>query len=266
MHPIERLRYVARASGVSHDVLVRETAGALAAFGNDPSGLVTACRRIVARQPTSAPIWWLCARVLCAPDPMGEAWRAVEEMESDPTARELTHALPDGATVCVLGWPDVISDALVRRGDLEVLVVDSHGEGSGLVRRLDASEVEAYDVPAIGLGAAAADADVVLLEPSAVGPDELLAVAGSRAAAATARHAGVEVWMVAGVGRMLPRRMWDALVSRVDLSDPWDADDELVPVDLVDRVVGPVGAEALAEGLKRVDCPVAAELLAGGLV
>ena len=38
MHPIERLRYVARASGADQAVLVRETAQALAAFRDDPSG------------------------------------------------------------------------------------------------------------------------------------------------------------------------------------------------------------------------------------
>ncbi|MEJ7583727.1 MAG: hypothetical protein WKF43_06455 [Acidimicrobiales bacterium] len=69
MHPIERLRFVARASGGDQALLVRETAGALAAFRHDPAGLVTACRRIVSRHPASAPLWWLCARVLTAPTP-----------------------------------------------------------------------------------------------------------------------------------------------------------------------------------------------------
>ena len=73
MHPIERLRYVARASGADQAVLVRETAGALAAFADDPAGLVTACRRIVSRHPGSGPLWWLCSRVLTATEPMREA-------------------------------------------------------------------------------------------------------------------------------------------------------------------------------------------------
>ena len=40
-------------------------------------------------------------------------------------------------------------------------------------------------------------------------------MAGSRAAAAVARSAGKPVWAVVGVGRLLPTRMWDALVDRV---------------------------------------------------
>ena len=46
------------------------------------------------------------------------------------------------------------------------------------------SDVDALDVPVAGLGTAAANSDVVLLEVSAFGPGGALAVAGSRAAAA----------------------------------------------------------------------------------
>lgn len=263
MHPIERLRYVARASGAEQGLLVRETAGALASLGFDPPGLVTACRRIIERHPTSGPLWWLSARVLTAGDPVAEAWRAADDIGADGTARELAHALPDGAAVCVLGWPEIVGEALPRRGDVRVLVVDALDEGSGLVRRLLASDVDAAEVPVTGLGAAAADVQVVLLEASAMGPDGLVAVAGSRAAAAVAQHAGIPVWAVAGVGRLLPVRMWEAVERRVDdgTAEPWEQDDEVVPIDLVDQVVGPYGVLPVAEALRRVDCPVAPELL-----
>src|SRR5690606_16298568 len=169
-------------------------------------------------------------------------------------------ALPDDATVTVIGWPDAIGEALVKRGDAEVLVVDALNEGSGFVHRLLMADVEAADVPAIGLGAAVAESDLVLLETSAMGPTEFLGVVGSRAAAATARHAGVPVWLVAGVGRMLPQRMWETMGSRLALGEPRDADDEIVPLELVDQVVGPYGPEPVADALKRTDCPVAPEL------
>lgn len=260
MHPIERLRYVARASGASHELLVRETAGAMSAFADDPAGLITASRRVVARQPTSGPVWWLAARVLTAPDPMVEAWAAVEEMSNDGTSRELSYALPDEATITVIGWPEAVGEALLHRGDSTVLVVDALGEGAAFSHRLLMADVDAEDVPAIGLGAAVADSDLVLLEASAVGPTEFLGVAGSRAAAATARHAGVPVWLVAGVGRLLPQRMWETMAARLEHDAPWDADDEVVPLDLVDQIVGPEGPEPVAEALRRCDCPVAPEL------
>ncbi|HEX9995122.1 MAG TPA: hypothetical protein VGB14_19515, partial [Acidimicrobiales bacterium] len=122
MHPIERLRAVARSSGAEQGLLVRETAGAMAALGDDPAGLVTASRRILERHPAAGALWWLCARVLTAGDPVAEAWRAVDDLDDDPTPAEVVAALPDGATVCVLGWPEVVADALPRRGDVTVLV------------------------------------------------------------------------------------------------------------------------------------------------
>ena len=150
MHPIERLRYVARASGADQSVLVRETAQALAAFRDDPSGLVAACRRIVDRHPTSAPLWWLCARVLTSPDGQREAWAAVDEIEEDRTSAELAFALPEEGTACVIGWPELVGEALPPRGDVEVLAVDALGEGSGLVRRLMQAGIDAVDVPTVG--------------------------------------------------------------------------------------------------------------------
>jgi hypothetical protein len=263
VHPIERLRYVARASGAPQRALVQETAMALASFADDPQGLVTACRRIVSRQPSSGPLLWLAARVLTAGDPASEIWVAAGEMQADTTAAELAFALPADATVTLLGWPDEIAEALPRRGDIEVLAIDTGGEASGFVGRLWRSDVEASDVPQSGLGAAVAASDLVLLEAAAIGPSEFLAVSGSRAAAAVARHAEVPVWLVGGVGRLLPQRMWDGLRSRVEPSEPWDVDDEVVPLDLIDRLVGPRGPEPVAEALRRIDCPVAPELFRG---
>ena len=112
MHPIERLRYVARASGVPQSVLVREAAGALASFSREPQGLVTACRRMLARQPGSGPLLWLAARVLSSTDHIGELRRCIDALDDDPTALELRHGFPDGATVAFLGWPDVAATAV----------------------------------------------------------------------------------------------------------------------------------------------------------
>jgi hypothetical protein len=266
VHPIERLRYVARASGADQALLVRETAHALAAFRDDPAGLVAASRRIVDRHPTSGPLWWLCARVLTSPDGQREAWQAVDDIEGDATPGELAFALPEEATVCVIGWPELVGEALPRRGDVEVLAVDALGEGSGLVRRLMQSGVDAVDVPTSGLGAAVASADVLLLEGVSMGPAGFVGVSGSLAAATVARHAEVPVWVAAGVGRLLPGRMWDALAGRhaTRSADPWDLDEEVVPLSLADQVCGPSGLEEPAAALRRTDCPVAPELFDAG--
>lgn len=261
MHPIERLRFVARAEGASQSLLVRETANALGSFAGDPQGLVTACRRIVSRQPGSGPLVWLTARALCATDPFRELWEASEELDGDRTASHLRHLLPDDATVCVIGWPDVVAEALPARGDLEVLVVDALGEGTGFVSRLQHADVDGIDVPLDGLGSAAATADLVLLESAAIGPERFLATNGSYAAAAVARAAGVPVWLVGGIGRLLPQRMWDGVLARLGPdADPWDRPLDEVPLALVDQVVGHHGAEPVADALRRTDCPVVPEL------
>src|SRR5437763_9482865 len=115
---------VARAAGEGPALVAQEAAGALVAFGDDPAGLVTACRRLVDRQPTSGPMWWLAARVLCAGDPTAEAWRAADFLHRDPTPTVLTATIPDDAVVCVVGWPSQTATALARRGDVAALVVD----------------------------------------------------------------------------------------------------------------------------------------------
>lgn len=262
VHPIEQLRWVARASGEGPALVAREAAAALAAFAGDAAGMVTACRRLVERQPTSGPMWWLAARVLGAPvDGSREAWRAAGELEDDATPDKLVASLPDDPVVAVLGWPEHAGAALRRRGDARVLVVDAAGEGHGFARRLRSSGVDAELVAESGLGAAVAASDLLLLEAMALGPSGFVAIAGSRAAAATAVHAGVPVWLTAGVGRVLPARLWDALRARLEVHEPWDGADELVPLDLVTSVVGPTGGLPAAEAVRRADCPVAPELL-----
>ncbi len=266
VHPVERLRHVARATGYPQEVIVAEAARGLLSCADDPQGLVTACRRMVQRQPGSAPLVWLCARALCAGDPRSELRAAIAEFEGDRTAVELAHAVPDDASIVVLGWPDTIGLALPRRGDVEVLVVDVHREGGGLVTDLRDRDVEAVDVPPSGLGAAVAGADLVLLEATALAPSGFLGIAGSLAAAAVAKHCDVPVWVVAGVGRLLPERMWGPVRERAVPGDAWEADDEVVPLDLVDRIVGPTGPLAVVDALRRIDCPVAPELFKGDVV
>ena len=263
MHPIERLRYVARASEDSGpSLLVREAAGALASFSADPAALVTACRRLVDRQPQAGAIWWLAARVLGSPDPAFEAWSASDEVESDQTASLLVENLPSDATVVVLGWPELVAPALAKRGDLDILVVDSANQGHGLVRRLDRLGGNATLIDERGLGAAVGAADLVLIEAQCFGRTGATALPGSRAAAAVAVAAGIPVWTVVGVGRVLPGRLWDAYLGRLDeLGDPWDGDLEMVPANLLGTITGPRGLQTLSETLLRADCPVAAELL-----
>ena len=269
MHPIERLRVVARAEGEDPGVIAQEAAAVFAACADDPAGLVTGCRRLVDHQPAAGPVWWLAARVLGSPEPEAEAWRSAEELERDPTLAALAYHLPDDTCVTVVGWPDQAGAALRRRGDCRVLVVDAlggpmpgHGQGARLAAYLRRGGSEAVLVPESGVGAAVGASELVLLEATAMGPTGFVAAAGSLAAAAVARHLGTPVWVVAGVGRVLPAALWDALTSRLaETGDAWEKPEEVVPLSLADRVVGPEGPALPEEAPGRADCPPVPELL-----
>lgn len=272
MHPIERLRYVARASGGDQRMLVRETASALRGLRMEPAGLVVACRRIVERHPTSGPLWWFCSSMLTAAEPFAVANELADDVESDITPDHLYDLLPDDATVCVVGWPDLVGDAVMRRGDIRVLAIDADDEGNAFVRRLQRADVDADIVPPGAMAAAVLAADVVLVEALATGPAEALVLPPSRAIASIGYCSGVPTWLVAGRGRRLPEPLFTSMLTRVaDVRAPWEAEAETVPLGLFAAVVGPVGMVDLSAGppvelgvahpALAAECPTAFELL-----
>ena len=262
MHPIERLRYVARSQGAPAEVLVSESAVALGAFRDDPAGMVAACRRIIDRHLTCGPLWWLCATMLCSPESMADGRRAAEALQDDPTGALLASELPIDATVTVVGWPEQAAAALRRRGDLEVLVVDSDGESDEVARQLGHLDVDAVALAGRNVAAAVQASQLVLVDALAVGPTSVLAPAGSAAAAGVAHAHGVPVWVVAGVGRLMPATMFDAMVDRWSQGvDPLVAAEEVVPLAWADRIAGVGGVLEVGAALAHTDCPVAPELL-----
>jgi len=265
VHPIERLRYVARARGADAESLVRETASALRGLGLDPSGLVVASRRIVERHPTCGPLWWLCARLLTSPDPTETSRRAVREMEDDGTVDGLVGDVPEGATVATVGYPDLVGLALARRGDVRVLAVDADHLGSSFVQRLERRDVDCELVPTHAAAIAAAHADVVLIEADALDATRVVASIGSALLAAVAAVAGTPAWLVAGRGRRLPVPMVRAMIERMEVGDPFSADVETLPAASFAAVVGPDGRRPMSPEATRAECELAPELLRAGM-
>ena len=262
MHPIEQLRFVARASGADASLLVQEAASALGVFRNDHPALITAARRLLTRQPAVGPLWWMCTRLAMGHDVWEEARAVIGDLRGDSTGRELAHHLPDGATVVISGWPDIIVDALPRRGDVQVLVVDVEGQGTSVARRLERADVIAEAIDATHLGGALADADVALVEAAACGPAAALTDVGSLPLVATARAVGTPAWLVAGVGRRLPEAYWREIALRTaDVDAPaWISPYDVLALGLIDRLVTPDGLHQLDE-LPSLDLAVAPELL-----
>ena len=262
MHPIEQLRFVARASGADASLLVQEAASALGVFGRDPAARVTAGRRLLTRQPAVGPLWWLCSRLATSPDPWTEARAVIDELRADRTGRELAHELPPGATVAIVGWPDITVGALPRRGDVRVLVVDVDGQGSGVVRRLDRADIDAEEVDATRIAGAVQEADVVVIEAAAAGAAASLTDIGALPMAATAKAVGTPTWLVCGVGRRVHEPYWQAIMERTqDPDEPaWLSPFDVVSTGLLDRVVTAGGVKLPAEVVEP-EWPYASELL-----
>jgi hypothetical protein len=215
VHPIERLRYVARAGWGAPDVLAAEAAWALSDLAiREGPAVLPACRRLLDRHPGCGPMWWVAARILTAGDPVAEGEACADALECDQTDDLLDEAIPPGARI-------------VRRGG---------------VSDVASADIVVVQVDALGPGGMVVDADVLgLLE--------------------AARVVEVPVWAEAGVGRVLPPRLWEAL--RAKLESATDGRGGVI-ADLagVERVVGPTGAQPPRVALAGTDCPEPPELLA----
>ena len=262
MQPFERLRAIARHGGDDR-LLVAEAADCLGEFDDDPAALVVTCRRLLLHHPERAPLWWLCARVLAAPEPSEGAWDAEALVRDDHTADRLSGLLPFPADhpVAVLGWPAVSGDALSLRPDLEVLVVrgDQHGRAGDERWRARLARSDASARPVDVVEAVALEPSHLLVEVVAASPDELLVAEGTADVIATLARPGLVVWMVAGIGRVLPARLFEAMMRT--MGDPEDRGLELLDVQIADRIAGPTGLVRPDQLARRVDCPVAPELL-----
>jgi hypothetical protein len=270
--PAERLRSVTRRS-VSDDDLAGEAADALAGFASEPASLVVACRRVLAHHPAHGALWWVCARILAAADPAAAARDAARLLAADRTASRLAASLPlldDEQVVAVVGWPQAVDDALAERQDLPVVSVRVEGADPMFAIRRRRTErnvriVDAWD-------AALSEVAYLLVPASAIGPGTALVPAGVGALLGELGRRVRETWLVGGVGRVLPGRLYDAAVAGANDPRPGDAgsrrydeiDDpapEVCSLERFDRVAGPRGVESPIDAVARPDSPVVPELL-----
>lgn len=209
----------------------------------------------------------MCARVLAAADPAAASREAVRLLEADRTADRLAATLPlldEDEVVAVIGWPYAVDVALAERLDVDVVSVRVEGEDVASVlrhRRRDGRvrTVDEWDLATMRV--------VRLLVPAAaLGAGRAIVPAGTSAVLDVVGRAG-ETWLVSGVGRVLPRRLFEALeraagatVVDIDLEEHHDAI-EVVPLERFDRVAGTRGLEPPNEADNRPDCPVVPELL-----
>jgi len=254
--PFERLRALARHSGDDTE-LVLEAADCIADFGPDPTQLVTVCRRLLAHHPSCGPLWWLCARVVAAPDPGPAAREARDRLARDRTSSRLASVLPfpHDESIAVLGWPELAGAALAERPDLDIVVVRDDRAVTRLRTRAfgDELRVRMVDVTELMAGSPSH----LLVEVAAMSPTSALAPEGT--ADLLWSLGTTTLWIVAGVGRLLPQRLFD--VARAEVERARDVTVETMELTRVDRIAGSAGLDPVDRFVARLDCPVAPELL-----
>jgi hypothetical protein len=268
VHPVERLRSVSRWA-VDDDALAAEAAEALAAFSFDPAGLVVSCRRLLAHHVGNGPLWWLCSRVLAAPDPAEACREVIARLDADRTADRLAGSLPlqarDDELVAVVGWPRAVDRALAERVDLAAVAVRTEvGDLTAMLRRRIAPQsvrlVDSWMLPELPVS-------YLLVGAAAIGAGRALVPAGTGEVIATTHPEG-GTWLIGGVGRVLPRRLFEAAEAGA-LAPPPDVGQssgepvgmESLTLEHFDRLAGPRGLVPSAEADANPDAPVAPELL-----
>ena len=255
--PAERLRSVTRRN-VDDDRLAAAAADALAGFADEPASLVVACRRVLAHHRAHGALWWVCSRILAAADPATAAHVAMHELETDRTGDRLGATLPlleEDEIVAVIGYSSTIDDALLERFDIDAVAVRVEGDNpvAALRRRRSDHAVRVVDEwdPVLAHTAR------LVVSATAIGPERALVAAGTGAALEAIGTGAREIWLVGGVGRVLPARVYDMIVSSL----PADAEFEEISIQRFDRLAGPRGVERPADATARIDCPVVPELL-----
>jgi hypothetical protein len=255
--PAERLRSVTRRN-VDDDRLAAAAADALAGFSDEPASLVVACRQVLAHHRAHGALWWVCSRILAAADPAVAAHTAVHELEADRTGDRLGATLPlldEGEVVTIVGYTSTIDDALLERFDLDAVAVRVEGDDpfASLRRRRSDHAVRVVD----SWDPVLEHTSRLLVSATAIGPERALVPAGTAEVLDLIGLGAREVWLVGGVGRVLPARLYDMVVSSL----PADSGFEEMSMQRFDRVAGPRGLERPADATARIDSPVVPELL-----
>jgi hypothetical protein len=265
--PAERLRAITRRAVADH-ALAAEAADALAGFSYEPASLVVACRRVLAHHRAHGALWWVCARILAAAEPGAAAREAVALLDRDRTADRLAATLPlldEDAVVAVVGWPRAADEAMAERQDLAAVAVRVEGADpmAGLRARVTERNVRVVEPWDDTLGTVSH----LLVPAAAIGPHSALVPGGTEEALDELGRRAREVWLLGGVARVLPGRLYDAAreacaaAARAPFDAGGDVTPDVVALTRFDRVAGPRGIETPADAAARIDCPVVPELL-----
>ncbi|MGH9304415.1 MAG: hypothetical protein ACRDZ5_08390 [Acidimicrobiales bacterium] len=262
MHPIERLRYIARSEGDAGKMLAIEAAWTLSELASiEPSALLTACRRLLDRRPECGQLWWIGAHLLLAADPFAASRRLVAELCSDPApsvlAASLRRRLRPGVSLASAPPLELLRDALELRRGASVRVVAEQRELRPAIGLLSQGADEVA-----GFGPGAADdalrgAGVVVVEALAAGPFLVLVSPAAAALAHEAFQKDIACWLVLGAGAVIAEPLIAAAAAaatRAGTAEVLSPDEFRLGIDCV-------GEGDPGEVLARASCPAGLELL-----
>ncbi len=222
MHPIERLRWIARDRDEAPTALAVEAAWAISELAlEEPPAVVTACRRLVESHVTFGPLWWVAATLLvCLSSRRGGATSGRRALlGSDgraPRGRAEPNACRANGPLVVACPAETVLEACSHRESASRRVWSLRREHlRAEVRRFGAvaSKASGWDVrrrrERRSRGAA-----VVLVEALAAGSRGVLVTAAAASLAWAAKDASVPVWGVAGVGSVLHDQLFGEVVRR----------------------------------------------------
>ena len=256
--PFEWLRSIARSRG-DNDHLAVEALSALGALAHDPAQLMVACRRVLAHHPSHGALWWTASRLLAAPDVDAAFRETYEHLTNDRTAARLRDALPfvdDGKTIATIGFSGAIAEALEARFDVEVLAIVDEDDRVACRRAEErAGLIDAWQLNDLG-------AVLLLIPAHAVCTDR--AIVNVEVLDAFTEAPTLPTWLVASAGRIVPNRLFDAMVAALRAAGSNDVDNErLAVIDLgrIETVVTSDGLDSPIDLKSRISCPIAPELL-----
>lgn len=268
MHPIERLRWIARAQGESASTIASEAAWTLGELGmTEPAAVLTASRRLVERHPECGPLWWACAQLIAAEDPYEAAGKVSQALVGDAAAVSLARALrrevasSDVVVACVPS--DLLRSACNQRRLGGIRLVASYGELRSEIRSFTqgADDVTGYEIEdgeeAFG------GASVLCVEPLLASSRGLVVQTGVADVIRMAIDQKVPVWALLAAGRVLPPSIARAAVDLAEAAPPsYGLDLEVVEPAAFAVAVDEEGDSPEVDGaLGRVTCPTTPELV-----
>lgn len=110
VHPIERLRYVARAGSAPDRFLVAESVPAFSAFARDQRALLVALKGLIVRQPESPGLLALAAHMVQSLEPIEAGWSFADSLTDDRTLE-----IAETIAIAEAGGTDVIDSIATGR-------------------------------------------------------------------------------------------------------------------------------------------------------